>query len=280
MKCFPVSTGHIPQGGSAEICHCGPSCPHMQINQSWDKVLTVPQDSGPPWKRVQAILTTSASIFRTPGKISGWRGLLHAKSPYTCNKASLRLILKEKQKPFLPFKNSRSHRTTTDIGHWGSLCLILEEMLDSQVSFDSVWLLFIQGGANIPSPEDLWVFYLHCTPCLKPCPSAIEPHLENKNIWSPSSIKANDFNHLPAMCFTYKSTLHQCHPASGDLCGSKMFKTKLLVSAAGKRPNSEIWMTVQLQQWPYPHGYQHFASGFKLNHRIPFHQRTPPHECG
>lgn len=45
--------------------------------------LTVPQELGPPLKRVQHILTTSASIFLTPGKMSGWSGLLHAKSPYT-----------------------------------------------------------------------------------------------------------------------------------------------------------------------------------------------------
>lgn len=45
------------------------------------KERTVPQELGPPWKRVQDILTTSASIFLTPGKMSGWSGLLHAKSP-------------------------------------------------------------------------------------------------------------------------------------------------------------------------------------------------------
>lgn len=45
------------------------------------KERTVPQELGPPWKSVHDILTTSASIFLTPGKMSGWSGLLHAKSP-------------------------------------------------------------------------------------------------------------------------------------------------------------------------------------------------------
>ena len=45
------------------------------------RILTHPQESGPPLNREQAILTISASIFRSPGKMSGCSGLLHAKSP-------------------------------------------------------------------------------------------------------------------------------------------------------------------------------------------------------
>lgn len=51
-----------------------------------DRLLTAPQELGPPWKSVQAILTTSASIFLRPGNISGWRGLLQANSSYTFRK--------------------------------------------------------------------------------------------------------------------------------------------------------------------------------------------------
>lgn len=59
----------------------------------------MPHELGPPWKSVQAILTTSASIFLTPGKMSGWSGLLHAKSPYT---------LQQKVENFFPKKNNKN----------------------------------------------------------------------------------------------------------------------------------------------------------------------------
>lgn len=45
--------------------------------------VTEPQDSGPPLNREQHILTISASIFRMPGKVPGWRGLDQAVIPYT-----------------------------------------------------------------------------------------------------------------------------------------------------------------------------------------------------
>lgn len=55
-----------------------------------DRLLTAPQELGPPWNSVQAILTTSASIFLRPGNISGWRGLLQANSSYTFRKQKVR----------------------------------------------------------------------------------------------------------------------------------------------------------------------------------------------
>lgn len=58
-----------------------------------DRLLTVPQELGPPLKSVQAILTTSASIFLKPGNISGWRGLLQANSSYTFRKQRQRVSL-------------------------------------------------------------------------------------------------------------------------------------------------------------------------------------------
>lgn len=58
-----------------------------------DKLLTAPQELGPPLKSVQATLTTSASIFLKPGNISGWRGLLQANSSYTFGKQRQKVSL-------------------------------------------------------------------------------------------------------------------------------------------------------------------------------------------
>lgn len=58
-----------------------------------DRLLTAPQELGPPLKSVQATLTTSASIFLKPGNISGWRGLLQANSSYTSRKQRQKVSL-------------------------------------------------------------------------------------------------------------------------------------------------------------------------------------------
>lgn len=46
--------------------------------------LTHPQASDVPLNMLQVILTTSASIFLTSGKTSGWSGFVHANSRYIC----------------------------------------------------------------------------------------------------------------------------------------------------------------------------------------------------
>lgn len=81
---------------SLPSCSSGEHKVHLHLSKSKplklfrrqveDRLLTAPQELGPPWKSVQAILTTSASIFLRPGNISGWRGLLQANSSYTFRK--------------------------------------------------------------------------------------------------------------------------------------------------------------------------------------------------